>query len=111
MKSWTPDQTLHSAIFALCFSVIFLSVVLTPSPEGVSLFGIPAPPLCMWSQLTGSSCPGCGLTRSFTYMGHGQIVDAFRMHKLGPLGWAFVATMIPWHGVKMVRAFRRPAAA
>ncbi len=107
MKSLTPDQTFHGTVFALCLAVTVASVVLTPSDAAVSLFGIEIPKLCMWSNLTGESCLGCGLTRSFTYMGHGQVLEAFHHHKLGPLFWAFVVACVPWHGRKLARSFRR----
>jgi hypothetical protein len=49
----------------------------------------------MWRRMTSLSCPGCGMTRSFTYMGHGQIVDAFRLHMLGPFLYTLVVVQIP----------------
>ena len=111
MKRLNPDQTFHLAIFLLSTCVILASVILTPGPELVSLFGYGIPRVCLWKRVTGLDCPGCGLTRSFTYMGHGQILEAFRYHRLGPFFWSFVVGLIPWHGVKLARSLWRPAVA
>ena len=75
--------------------VIAASVVLSPTSEAVSLFGVRIPELCTIRRLTGLSCPGCGLTRSFTFMGHGQIVQAFQMHLLGPVLYLAVLAQLP----------------
>ena len=108
MKRLTPTQTSHLFVFVLCLGVVIASAVLTPSDSAVSLFGYVVPPLCTWKQLTGMDCPGCGLTRSFTYMGHGEIGLAFAKHYFGPILYTAVAAMVPWHGYKLVRSFLDP---
>lgn len=109
MKRLSPDQTFHLTIFLLSLCVVVASAVLTPSDAAVSLFGFELPRVCTWKNVTGLDCAGCGLTRSFTYMGHGQVVEAFQHHKLGPFFWAFVVGLVPWHGVKLARSLRPPA--
>lgn len=111
MKRMSPDTTFHLTIFLLSTCVILASIVLVPGPDLVSLFGVGIPKVCLWKRMTGMDCPGCGLTRSFTYMGHGQIQEAFRYHKLGPFFWTFVVGLIPWHGVKLARSLLRTATA
>ena len=64
--------------------VLVLSMVLSPHSDGITLFGHPLPATCIFRMVTGFRCPGCGLTRSFTFLGHDQVLDAFRMHPLGP---------------------------
>jgi len=34
-------------------------------------------PVCMWYRLTGLCCFGCGGTRAFYYLVHGNLVDSF----------------------------------
>lgn len=86
----------HLGILAACALIVALSMVLTPSTEALSFMGVELPPLCMWKRLTGMDCLGCGLTRSFTYMGHGQLTRAFELHVLGPVLFGLVASQIPW---------------
>ena len=83
-------------MLVLSTAVILLSVLISPDPSTLSLFGWEIPPLCVWSNLTGWECLGCGLTRSFTYMGHLMPQEAFAMHKVGPFLWLLTLAQVPW---------------
>lgn len=83
--------------------------MLTPSDSVLTLFGWEIPPLCVWKNLTGWDCPGCGLTRSFTWMGHGQPLRALDRNALGPLLYLVVAAQIPWRLWRLWALRRRPA--
>lgn len=76
-------------------AILVASVLLTPSTEAVFLFGWEVPPLCIFSNLFGVECFGCGLTRSFTYVGHGDIHGALELHTLGPLLYVVVMAQVP----------------
>lgn len=41
-------------------------------------------PPCPIRRLFGIACPGCGMTRSFEAVAHGDIVKALGYHPLGP---------------------------
>jgi hypothetical protein len=107
----TTEKVWDLSILIASVLVVTASVLLTPDPLQLSLFGWQLPPLCLFRALTGHDCPGCGLTRSFTYMGHVDPVTAFRMHVLGPLLWGAVAAQIPWRIVKLIRGSSPAAAA
>ncbi len=93
-------------LLVLCAAVIVASIVLTPSTGQLSLSGVELPPLCLFKRITGFDCFGCGLSRSFTFMGHGRVADAFAMHKLGPLLWAVVLLQVPWRA-RLLWRYRR----
>jgi hypothetical protein len=77
----------------VCLGPLVLSTVLTPGDDVVSLLGVDVPVLCQWRRLTGWGCPGCGLTRSFVFLGHLRPLDALRMNPLGiPFFLIFLAT-------------------
>jgi hypothetical protein len=40
---------------------------------------------CWWQKYFGFDCPGCGLTRSFVAMAHGQFDEAVACNAAGPL--------------------------
>ncbi len=74
------------SVFALiCGAVLALSLAL-PLPNDGTILGLPS--LCPFHNVTGVPCPGCGLTRSFVCLAHGQIAAAFEFHPLGPLLFA-----------------------
>ncbi|GAA1461491.1 DUF2752 domain-containing protein [Williamsia maris] len=60
-------------------------------PESMSTNG---PVLCPFRLVTGLPCPGCGLTRSWVAIGHGDLHGAFAYNAFGPLSMAFVASMV-----------------
>lgn len=79
------SNTQDDIVFGIAWVLVILaSILLSPSSGGVSIAGWELPPLCLWNAITGFRCPGCGLTRSFTFMGHVQPVEAFQIHWLGP---------------------------
>ncbi|MEL6346456.1 MAG: DUF2752 domain-containing protein [Myxococcota bacterium] len=102
MGSQSSLRLYHSTIFVVCAVVVLASIVLSPTAEAVSLFGFRIPELCTFRRVFGMSCPGCGLTRSFTFMGHGQILEAFRMHALGPIFYVFVAGQLPLRAYRLL---------
>ena len=61
--------------------VLLASFVWTPS-------AFPKLQLCWLRRLTGVSCPGCGLTRAFCAISHGDLAGAWSFH---PFAFAFYA--------------------
>jgi hypothetical protein len=53
------------------------------------------PVLCPFRLLTGLPCPGCGLTRSFCAMAHGNWHSAMGFHLFGPALFVAVAICVP----------------
>ena len=83
-------------ILTLAGAVIIAASVLSPGAQAVQLGGWTLPPLCMSRWLLSMECLGCGLTRSFVWMGHGEWASAFEQHRLGPLLYLALACQIPW---------------
>ena len=89
-------------ILVFCTAVIVLSILITPSTETLSLWGYTLPPMCAYKFLFNFECLGCGLTRSFTFMGHLDIAAAWGMNRFGPLLWLMFAVQIPYRIVRLV---------
>lgn len=96
------DYLFHIALFTTCFVVLFLALVFRvrePDKIIVPIFNEPLPPSCTMKTLTGYDCPGCGLTRSFVSLAHGNIVRAFTFNFAGPLLFSLMAFQLvyrPW---------------
>lgn len=93
----------HRNVLVLSLLVVAASVIFDGDQQQVEVFGHTLPGLCMFRNLTGMRCPGCGLTRSFVFMGEGSVVEAFRMHWLGPVLWVFIAAQIPFRATQLLR--------
>lgn len=98
----------HLKILIFSVVVIALSVVLSPDPGTLELFGLQLPPLCAYRIFLGLECLGCGMTRSFAYMGHLDWGMAWEMNRGGPFLWFIVAIQLPYRAVQLWRK-RAPA--
>ena len=67
--------------WSLCI-VIGAIVIPAPSLGASTVLGLPK--LCLFRNITGIACPGCGMTRSLIATGHLHFVDAIAFHPLGP---------------------------
>lgn len=91
-------------ILASFFGVLIaVSALMTPSTEMLTVFGYEVPVLCGFRSVTGMGCPGCGMTRSFAFMAHLDVVEAFRMNWLGPVLFVAFATQPPYRTYVIVR--------
>lgn len=50
--------------------------------------------LCPFRALTGHTCPGCGMTRAFCAIAHGEFKRAVEFNPLSPL--LFLAALVVW---------------
>ncbi len=101
----------HLAILAGAVAVLILAAILEPHPEVVRFFGHDVPPMCAFSLLTGVSCPGCGLTRSFAFLEHGDLRASFAMNPLGPLLWGVVVGQLPYRILRLWRGYNERSGA
>lgn len=78
----------HLIIFLVCFFILIGALLLTPTESGtfrVQLGRFTLPQTCIFKNLTGLPCPGCGLTRSMSSAMHGDVIMSFTYHRLGLL--------------------------
>ncbi len=50
--------------------------------------------LCVWKRVTSIECPGCGLSRGFVQLEHGNLVAAVRMNPLTPVVFFLMASRL-----------------
>jgi hypothetical protein len=66
------------------------------------------PSVCPFHQLTGLPCPGCGLTRAFVCLSHGQFVQSLHWH---PIGWlVYGVFLVLWARAGLTWALGHPFA-
>jgi hypothetical protein len=70
------------------------------------ILGTPLPPLCAMKGLAGWDCPGCGLTRSFVSLAHGDFARAWHFNPAGWLIFAAILLQIPFRAVQLWRLRR-----
>lgn len=97
LRSSELDQLSKTRVLAgLGAAVMGISSLLVTyfDPSKSNLF-----PVCPLFALTGFACPGCGLTRGFHSLFHGDIISAIDFNALIPLwavifAWVFVSLLL-----------------
>jgi hypothetical protein len=104
-----PDPLYHATVLGICTAVMVLAVLLSVRNERqvlLPVFNSPLPELCMMKRWTGQGCPGCGMTRCFISLAHGDWRAALHYNPAGPLLFAMMAFQIPFRIVQLVRIRR-----
>jgi len=100
-------QTIFNfVVLSICLPIILLSFVL--EIEGASTVMVPwldvaIPPTCGMQRSIGLDCPGCGLTRSFVALAHGDLVASIAFNPGGIFVFAFVLFQIPYRIAQLWR--------
>src|SRR5688500_13024092 len=80
----------HVTFLLLSLGTVFLSCMLRVNGDRkvmIPVLEIALPGTCTYQRLLGIDCPGCGLTRSFISLGHGELSEAWRYNPAGLLGF------------------------
>ena len=77
-----PKSDLYSFLFNRKAGLGALALVLLAAALPSQGAGVP---ICLFRYLTGLPCPGCGLTRSFSCILHGDFVRGYDYHPFGYL--------------------------
>lgn len=104
----------HVLILAICALVIVASAALSLRPDSQSLaspLGGELPSLCWSRSLFNVECPGCGMTRAFVAIAHGDFSAAWRYNPASFAWFVAVAWQIPWRMflIHQARKGREPA--
>jgi hypothetical protein len=78
------QQRTNAGVIWALLSAVFAASLLLPLPASTGKIAH-LPSVCLFYNLTGLPCPGCGLTRSFVCLGHGHWRESLHWHPLGPL--------------------------
>lgn len=93
-------------VLVVCAAVLIVAVVAQPGADVVHLFGHALPGMCVFRATFGIPCPGCGMTRSFVFLAHGDPRAAFAMNVLGPALFVLTAAQIPYRALRIWRLNR-----
>lgn len=97
----------HVVVVMICLIILAGAFAFTPVKSGLELMRIPLPHSCLFNNLTGIPCPGCGLTRSLVSAVHGDLTGSFSHHRLGMIALVYVLLQLTCRlGVILVPAQR-----
>lgn len=105
MEDERPHSTPHGWILLVACGIVVLSAMLEVLPDQrVAVKGLrryPLPNACQARATLGVKCPGCGLTRSFIHLAHGDWRSSVHTHRLGWLMASLVLFQIPYRALAM----------
>ena len=99
-----------SILFVFAAIVVSLAVSMSIREQTEVLIPgtrIALPELCNFRRVAGIDCPGCGMTRGFISLGHGDLVGAWRYNPASLPFFALIASQIPFRAIQIWRAHRR----
>jgi len=67
---------------------------------------VPLPELCSFRRWTGVDCPGCGMTRAFISIAHGEFTKAWQYNPASFYFFVLVASQIPFRAAQLWRIRR-----
>lgn len=100
----------HAVLLGVAVPVLVLSFLLEvegPSKVLIPWFGVPLPATCGMQRMWSLDCPGCGLTRSFIMLAHGDVAASLAFNPAGVLVFAFIAFQVPYRLAQLWRCWRR----
>ncbi len=104
-----PEWLLHGSLLGVSTVVVALAATMSVHQTSeVRLPGLPfsLPELCYFRATTGLNCPGCGLTRSFISLAHGELALAWHYNPGGVLFFPIVLFQIPYRAAQLLRVYR-----
>jgi hypothetical protein len=108
-QAYLGDTTLHRVLLVLSSAVVIASLVLqirAPEQVVLPLVEVELPGVCSYKQLLGIDCPGCGLTRCFVSMAHGDFARAWQYNPAGIYLFLVVVFQIPYRWIQLRRLRR-----
>ncbi len=97
LAEWSPVWAGPAAI-AVCFGGA-VGYVLVTDPTNSDAFSVPT---CLVKLTTGFDCPGCGGTRAFWYLLHGNLPQAARNHAMFVFALPFLLYMYVAWSTKLI---------
>jgi hypothetical protein len=102
----------HRDMLGMACAVVAFSIALSVQSGQCVAFrflpGYALPSTCLSHSLFGVDCPGCGLTRSFVYLAHGDWQHSWQMHRLGWLLALAVLLQFPYRLIALGRDTDQP---
>lgn len=94
-----PSLTFHFVMLAFA-SVVLIAAFALSFRAGETVYlpwsSLALPPSCGMKLYWGIDCPGCGLTRSFILLAHGDVAGSLAMNPAGVLMFGVVLFQVPY---------------
>jgi len=99
------DALLHVVLLVLSAGVLLWALLLKTDGSAVFVpfWNQPLPETCFLRRFTGLACPGCGLTRCFIAIAHGDLPAAWSFNPAGLWLFVIIAAQLPLRSYQLWR--------
>ncbi len=107
--SWPHGSLFHWSLLVASLFVLTAACLLKVRADRrvvVPVIEQPLPGTCTFRSVTGKNCPGCGMTRSFISLAHGQWAAAWYFNPAGYLFFVLVVFQVPYQMIQIRRVRR-----
>ena len=98
----------HASLLIAALAVITVAAIF--SVQGPEVIRVPAlgnlPGVCLLKRTMNIDCPGCGLTRCFVSLAHGDFVAAWHFNPAGLFLFAIVLYQVPYRSFQIWQIHR-----
>lgn len=104
-----PDVKFHLVWLCMSAGIVILSMLMqvrNSQQVTIPFTQIPLPELCSFRRMTGMDCAGCGMTRCFISLGHGDVPAAWNYNPSGILLYGILLFQIPFRAWQLWRIRR-----
>ncbi len=84
-SSGSESRVAAAVIFSVSVAILGVAFSLTPNPNGFGTHRALGLPACGLLRNTGSPCATCGMTTSFSYAAHGDLLASFVTQPAGAI--------------------------
>ena len=98
------NRFVHWWLLGICATVILLSFLMRSPGEKavyVPVLNRPLPEICFSRRVLNVDCPGCGMTRCFINLSHGDFARAWDFNPAGVLLYGLIAFQIPFQSLQL----------
>lgn len=104
---FTPQSSVFQATILLAAIAVIAAASLLEL-RGTTRIALPGSPyvlpeLCTLKRNVGIPCPGCGMTRAFVCLAHGDVAAAWRFNPVALIAFGVVVAQIPYRVVQIAR--------
>ena len=82
---------------------VFVQVPKEPPYDSMSFFGLKTPSLCFSKTWLDVDCITCGMSRCLSLMAHGRVMEAFQVHRIGPMLYLCMLAEAIFRGLVLVK--------
>lgn len=100
------DTVYHSTYLVLSLAVLAAACALEIREDErvvTPVLGLEVPGSCWFRHLTGIGCPGCGLTRCFICLAHGDVARSWHFNPAGIAFFVVVLCQVPYRALQVWR--------